>query len=196
MEEKYYNYFKLKLDVLPELRKSKSCLDNPAFDKWWGSIEVTCERMGDKYKKRADRIDFFPSVLTDGDDSIWINKRYQSGLNEAEAFIETLMEELQTWGLDTGIPNSQHASLKESLPHQDKAFNLFVTVSQQQAQQIIQTINLDDYDEGTKRQVNDLFQELNKESKDKGKIASIVKWLADKSVDALIAILLAKANLT
>lgn len=196
MEEKYYNYFKSKLEALPELRKSKSCLDNPVFDKWWGSIKATCERMGDKYKKRADQIDFFPSVLTDGDNSIWINKRYQSGLNEAEAFVETLMEELQTWGLDTSTPNSHHASSKESNLQGDKAFNLFVTVSQQQAQQIIQTINLDDYDEETKRQVNNLFQELNKEFKDKGKIAAIVKWLADKSIDALIAILLARANLT
>lgn len=193
MEERYFNYFQEKLKKLPELRQHGSCLDNPSFDKWWGSIELTCEHMGDRYKQRADRISFFPGVLTDGDDSAWINRSYQSGLNQAEAFLETLMEELQTWGLDGGAPVNSPPS--KGVTH-GKEFNLFVTVSQQQAQQIIQTINLDDYDEQTKQKVNDLFEELRKENKDKNKISSVVKWLADKSVDALIAILLAKANFT
>lgn len=192
MEEKYYNYFATKLEKLPELRRHNSSLDNPAFEKWWGSIIATCERMGSKYKQRADRISFFPNILGSGDDSEWINKRYQSGLNQAEAFIETLMEELQTWGLDSPSIGREKSSDTDN----QKTFNLFLTVSQQQAQQIIQTINLEEYDEETKRQVNELFAELNKKEKDKSKVASIIKWLADKSVDALIAILLAKANLT
>jgi hypothetical protein len=194
MEEKYYNYFESKLEVLPELRKYSSCTNNPAFDKWWGSIEAACEHMGDRYKQRADVISFFPGILLSGDNRASINERYQSGLNQAEAFIETLMEELQTWGLDMGSSGSDRTSASnEDGLRQDKAFNLFLTVSQQQAQQIIQTINLDNYDDETRQQVNVLFEELNKKSKDKNKIASIVKWLADKSVDALIAILLARA---
>jgi len=196
MEEKYYNYLKSKLETLPELRQYRSSIDNPSFDKWWDSIEATCERMGSKYKKRADRINFFPGVLTSGDDSVWINQSYQSGLNQAEAFLETLMEELQTWGLDKENPSDREYSGNGSLRQKNEAFNLFVTVSQQQAQQISQTINLDNYDEKTKQQVDNLFQELNKKTKDKGKIASIVKWLADKSIDALIAVLLAQAKLT
>ena len=44
--------------------------------------------------------------------------------------------------------------------------------------------------------INELFDELKKQEKNKSKISNIVKWLADKSVVALIAILLAQANLT
>src|SRR5690606_23055939 len=138
-----------KLEKLPELRQQKSSLDNPGFEKWWGSITDTCERMGQKYKQRADRINFFPNVLGSGDDDAWINKRYQSGLNQAEAFIETLMEELQTWGLDDQSVNSHTSNSDDS-----RNLNLYLTISQQQAQQIIQTINLDDYDEKTRSRVN------------------------------------------
>ena len=74
--------------------------------------------------------------------------------------------------------------------------HLHLNLSQQQVQQIIQTINLDAYDDETKEKVNELFDELKKQEKNKSKISNIVKWLADKSVDALIAILLAQANLT
>lgn len=191
MEEKYFKYFQEKLKKVPELRAYQSCLDNPEFDKWWGSILATCDRMGPAYKKRADNISFFPGVLTSGDDSAHINKRYQSGLREAEGFIENVMDELQTWGLDTPANSIE----SDTANINDKPFNFFLTVSQQQAQQIIQTINLEDYDDETKRQVNDLFQELNRKEKNKEKIKDIVKWLADKSIDALIAILIAKTNL-
>lgn len=192
MEEKYYNYFKSKLAKLPELRQYSSSLDNPDFEKWWNSILATCERMGEKYKQRAEKIHFFPQILGSTDDDFYIRKRYQSGLNQAGAFIETLMEELQTWGLDD---NSAHTS-SSIRSDQDKSFNLYLTVSQQQAQQIVQTINLDEYDDDTRQKVNDLLAELNKKDKNKSRIANIIKWLADKSVDALIAVLLAKANLT
>jgi len=190
MEEKYYNYFKTKLEKLPDLRKYASSIDNPEFEKWWGSIKATCERMGPSYIKRANRIHFFPMVLAGGDNSAAISSMYQSGLNQAGAFLESLMEELQTWGLDTLLKNNQPSS------NDADKFNLYLTISQQQAQQIIQTINLDDYDEEVRERVQDLFAELKKKDKDKSKIATIVKWLADKSVDALIAILLAKASLT
>lgn len=191
MEEKYIEYFREKLTKLPELREYSTIVDNSGFEKWWNSILATCERMGEKYKRRADRIHFYPQVFVGaGDDSAYINERYQSGLNQAGASLETLIEELQTWGLDDG--NNKSSSRAKP----DPGFNLYLTVSQQQAQQIIQTINLDDYDNDTKEKVTELFAELNKKDKDKPKISNIIKWLADKGVDALIAVLLAKANLT
>ena len=193
MEEKFYNYFKLKLGAISDLMKYQSSINNPAFEKWWGSITATCERMGPRYKQRADRINFFPSVLTSGDDSEWINQTYTSGLNQAEAFIETLMEELQTWGLDDS--NNKKFTEKNKTNVEQSPYNLYVTVNQQQAQQIIQTINLDKYDNETKEKVELLFSELSKLNKNKSKISNIVKWLANKSIDALIAILIAKANL-
>lgn len=194
MEEKYIDYFTKKLKDLPELRKGSSSTDNPAFEKWWGSIKATCERMGETYLKRARKIHFFPMVLGGSRDDYYISDKYQSGLNQAEAFIETLIEELQTWGLNDSTSERSGASNASST--HAPTYHLHVNLSQQQVQQIIQTINLDAYDKDTKEKVTELFNELKKEEKDKSKISSIVKWLADKSVDALIAILLAKANLT
>lgn len=194
MEDRYIDYFTNKLKDLPELRKGSSSVDNPAFEKWWGSIKATCERMGDTYLQRARKIRFFPSVLGGSRDDYYISQSYQAGLRQAEAFIETLIEELQTWGLNDSLNTQSHASGQRS--SQAPTYNLHVNLSQQQVQQIIQTINLDAYDEETKEKVTELFDELKKQEKDKSKISNIVKWLADKSVDALIAILLAQANLT
>lgn len=194
MEDRYIDYFTNKLKDLPELRKGSSSIDNPAFEKWWGSIKATCERMGDTYLQRARRIHFFPSVLGGSRDDYYISKQYQSGLNQAEAFIETLIEELQTWGLNDSI--NVQPSARSAQSTQAPTYHLHVNLSQQQVQQIIQTINLDAYDEETKEKVTQLFDELKKQEKDKPKISSVVKWLADKNIDALIAILLAQANLT
>lgn len=194
MEDRYIDYFTNKLKDLPELRKGDRSTDNPAFEKWWGSIEATCERLGDTYLQRARKIHFFPMVLGGGRDDYYIAQRYQSGLNQAEAFIETLIEELQTWGLNDSTSMSSSTSGVRS--NQSPTYHLHVNLSQHQVQQIIQTINLDAYDDDTKEKVTELFEELKKQEKDKSKISSIVKWLADKSVDALIAILLAQANLT
>jgi hypothetical protein len=193
VEDRYIDYFTNKLKDLPELRKGNSSIDNPAFEKWWGSIKATCERMGETYLQRARKIHFFPSVLGGSRDDYYISQSYQSGLNQAEAFIETLIEELQTWGLNDSANMRPEAANAHS---QAPTYHLHVNLSQQQVQQIIQTINLDAYDENTRAKVNELFDELKKEDKDKSKISNIIKWLADKSVDALIAILLAKANLT
>lgn len=194
MENRYIDYFTGKLRDLPELRKRHSSTDNPAFEKWWGSIQATCERMGDTYLRRSKRIRFFPMILGGSSDDYYINESYQSGLNQAEAFIETLIEELQTWGLNTTSDKESGTTSRQS--PQAPTYHLHLNLSQQQVQQIIQTINLDAYDDETKEKVNELFDELKKQEKNKSKISNIVKWLADKSVDALIAILLAQANLT
>lgn len=150
--------------------------------------------MGETYLQRARRISFFPSVLGGSRDDHYISQKYQSGLNQAEAFIETLIEELQTWGLNDSSSKQQNPA--STTTSHAPTYHLHVNLSQQQVQQIIQTINLDAYDEDTKEKVTELFDELKKKEKDKSKISGIVKWLADKSVDALIAILLAQANLT
>lgn len=185
-------FFNSKLDKLPELRKLATDEDQ-AFTEWWNTITATYERMGDSYKNKADSINFSSSVVIRGEDnSASYAQAYQSGLNDAEAFIKSTIEELETWGFN-GEP--AHATSKKST-ESDNRISLHLTITQQQVQQITQSINLAQYDEATQGKVEELLNELKKENKDKPKIISIVRWLADKGSDALIAILLAATNLT
>ena len=63
-------------------------------------------------------------------------------------------------------------------------------ISQSQAQQIENSINIDELPEEVKSKVEELLSELKKEkSKDKLKIAEIIKWLADRAIDVLIVIM-------
>lgn len=190
--DKLIQFFTTKLEKIPELKNLNN--KDSTFTTWWNTITSTCERMGESYKKRADRIRFYPSVITmGGDNSAAYARSYQSGLNDAEAFIKSVIEELETWGYG-GEGDKDNEAAKQSAPDSKVVLNL--TISQQQAQQITQTINLSQYDPEVQQKVQELLDELKKESKDKPKIISVVKWLADKGVDALIAILLAATHLT
>lgn len=188
--EKLIQFFKTKLEQLPDLRKLSDYRD-PTFTTWWNTVKSTCERMGDSYKQRAERIRFAPGMTIGGqDNSARYARSYQSGLNDAEALIKALVEELETWGYESG-----KAGEGSKISAHDKVV-LNLTISQQQVQQITQTINLSQYDVEVQAKVQELLEELKKETKDKQKIVNIVKWLADKGTDALIAVLLAAAHLT
>lgn len=66
--------------------------------------------------------------------------------------------------------------------------NFYIT--QSQAQRIENTINIEEQPTEVKERVEELLSELKKEkTKDKSKISEIIKWLADRSIDVLIAIL-------
>lgn len=162
---------------------------------WWNSIKAALQRMGKIYADRANEVNFWPNVVVwgGGDNSGVNHAAYLGGLNQAQSFLEVLVEELKEWGFEGGesASKSNHASAahKEAV-----VFNL--TISQQQVQQITQTINIAQYDEDVQNCVYQLLDELKKKDKDKTKIIGLVKWLADKGADALIAILLASTHLT
>ena len=63
-----------------------------------------------------------------------------------------------------------------------------INLSQTQSQSISNAIRLSEYDKETQKKLRELAQEVRK-SNNSGKIAPIVWWLTDKSVDALIALL-------
>lgn len=191
--EKLIQFFTKKLEKIPELQNLNR-YDEPEFATWWNTITSTCERMGQSYKQRADRIRFFPGVVIGGgDNSAAFARAYHSGLNNAEALIKSIIEELEMWGYESDDTHNSQSD-KETKPDNKVILNL--TISQQQAQQITQTINLSQYDEDVQLKVQELLEELKKETKNKSKIIEVVKWLADKGVDALIALLLAATKLT
>jgi hypothetical protein len=190
--EKLIQFFTVKLEKITELRSLNN--KDSTFTTWWNTITSTCERMGESYKKRANRVRFYPIVVTmGGDNNVAYARSYQSGLDSAEALIKSIIEELETWGYE-GEQNEGNKSAKQSR-HEDRVI-LNLTISQQQAQQITQSINLSQYAPEVQQKVQELLDELKKESKDKPKIINIAKWLADKGADALIAILLAATHLT
>lgn len=67
--------------------------------------------------------------------------------------------------------------------------NFYIT--QSQAQQIENSINIEGQSAEVKEKVEELLNELKREkTKNKTKIGEIVKWLADRAIDVLIAILI------
>lgn len=192
--DKLIQFFKTKLEKIPELKEINN-YDDPTFTAWWRTIQGTCERMGSSYAKKTQSVHFFPGVIVGGgDNSVAFSRAYQSGLVSAEALLNSLIEELETWGFN-GVPASGDGNAKKASPSDSKVI-LNLTVSQQQIQEITQTINLSQYDQDVQAKVEELLAELKKPAKDKKKIVNTVKWLADKGADALIAILLASTHLT
>lgn len=189
--EKLIKFFTTKLEMIPELRELNNYRASE-FETWWNTIRSTCERMGSTYAERASRIRFSPGMLIGGaDNSAAYSRAYRRGLDSAEAFMNSVIEELEMWGFanEDGESSQTQASNSEGVV-------LNLTISQHQAQQITQTINLSQYDEDVQSKVQELLEELKKQTKDSPKIINIVKWLADKGSDALISILLAATNLT
>lgn len=136
--EKLIQFFTAKLEKITELRSLNN--KDSTFTTWWNTITSTCERMGEPYKKRANRVRFYPSVVTmGGDNSAAYARSYQSGLDSAEALIKSIIEELETWGYE-GEQNDGNKPAKQP-PHDGRVI-LNLTISQQQAQQITQSINL------------------------------------------------------
>jgi hypothetical protein len=187
---KLINIFENKLKKVSELRGLGDA-SNPEFVTWWNTVTSTCERMGKSYKQKTDSITFTPSFISwDGDESAEFARAYERGLDQAVALIKSIIEVLETWGYEAET-KSTHGVVKSS----EGKITLNLAISQQQVQQISQTINLAQYDADVQEKVEELLGELKKENKDKARIVSIVKWLADKGVDALIAILLASARI-
>lgn len=130
--EKLIQFFTTKLEKISELRNLND-YDNPTFTAWWNTATSTCERMGESYKRRTDHIHFFPSVIVGGGNDALYSRAYQSGLNDAEAFIKSVIEELETWGYGEDGSKNNGASKQ---PAADSKVVLNLTISQQQAQDV------------------------------------------------------------
>jgi hypothetical protein len=161
--------------------------DDKEFKAWYESLKALAERMGESYVYRVNGWTFWPMVVSfgDDDDSAEHREAYLNGLNEADASIESMIEELELWG----EPHSKKTG-KQAQSGKDVTLNL--TISQQQAQHLTSEINLEQFDSAVQKKVSDLLEELQKKNKNKEHVKELVKWLADRSIDALIALLAAQ----
>lgn len=160
-------------------------LDNAGFQKWRAAILATCKRMGGDYASRFDEISYMPAVWTiDGDNSELFAYAYDKGLLSAKALLEAFVEELETWGYD-GDSKAEKSKVAKS---QQPAVNVNVSQNQTQSQSISTSINLSAYNEETQEKLKELAEEIRKPN-NRSKVTPIIKWLADKSADALITLL-------
>lgn len=144
-----------------------------------------CRRMSGDYALRFDEISYTPAIFFgDDDDNELFARSYSSGLLNAKALLEAFVEELETWGYD-GDSKAEKSKVAKS---QQAAVNVNVSQNQTQSQSISTLINLSAYNEETQEKLKDLAEEIHKPN-NRSRVAPIVKWLADKSVDALIALL-------
>lgn len=160
-------------------------LDNAEFQKWHATTLATCKRMGGDYALRFNEINYSPAIFfgDDDDDELFAHS-YSSGLLNAKALLEAFVEELETWGYDSDSKVEKSKVAKSQQP----AINVNVSQNQTQSQSISSPINLSVYNEETQEKLKELAKEIHKPN-NRSKVTPIVKWLADKSVDALIALL-------
>lgn len=168
------------------------------FSRWRESLKNFIYKVfGDKSKEYKDfnRIQFVilrmrlagtvPVSTTEDQET------YSRGLNKAEIFIETLVENIKMFGIDN-IDNTEDVPKQTTKPNRQVESSLIqnIYLTQNQVQNISQTIDFDNLDSDIKIKVEELFNELKKQDgKDKNKIGLIIKWLADRAIDVLIAII-------
>ena len=116
------------------------------------------------------------------------------GSSDQQMFYDTYRPKIQK-GLDF-LKSLQTMSIAKKLsiePMQEPSRggltqNFFLT--QSQIQEVHNEIDFSSYDPEVQSNVEVLLEELKKkEGQDKSKIASTVKWLADRSIDVLIALI-------
>ena len=138
--------------------------------------------MGAHYLKEFDDISFTPTIYVSGSGDGPFVRACNSGLDSAEAYIKATISDLELFG-----ECKEEISLANQ--EQSKSQQNIVNISMAQQQNISQSIELSKCDEETRRKINELYTELESNNRNKEKIKDIIKWLADKSVDILIAIL-------
>jgi len=176
--------FKMKLEEIPSLRGLNS--DAPAFMKWERSAKSTIRTVYGEAS--AEYTDFnqthfisYNMYSTEAEDA----KAYEHGLDAATAQIEAHIENLSLFGLPSHSKGKGTSTPSRSV---QGGLTQHIHLSQTQVQQLRNEVDLSGYDSETQAQANELLSELSKgKTQDKTKIAAIVKWLADKSVDILIA---------
>lgn len=175
---------KEKLDMIPKMRELVN--DAPDFKKWHATVNNILVRLSKRHQLEFAQIHFTSMVsFGDSDDRIWDHRAFIRGLDDTEAILESVIEDLRLWdGIDENRSEQSKASKS------DTTINL--TISQQQSQQVINDIDLSQYDTEVQANVRELLDELKKKQKDRKRIQKILLWLSDKGVDALIAVLLSR----
>lgn len=181
--EKLIDFFRGKISEVDDLKTSS--FNDEKFKKWHATTLATCKRMGGDYALRFDDISYTPAIFFgDDDDNDLFAHSYSNGLLDAKALLEAFVEELEIWGYDG---DSVVGKLKVA-KSQQPAVNVNVSQNQTQSQSISNPINLSMYNKETQEKLKELAEEIHK-SNNRSKVIPIVKWLADKSVDALISLL-------
>ncbi len=105
---------------------------------------------------------------------------YRPRIEQAIEFLESLQL--------TNIPAQVQEATAELSRDSGLTQNFYLT--QSQVQEVNTEIDFSSYDSEVQKNIALLLNELKKKSgQDKSKVANIVKWLADKSIDVLIALI-------
>ena len=86
-----------KLKEITGLREKS--VENKEFKKWLLSTKNVLLRVGERYYKDFCEISFSPSVFSIGDSKELFFESLNSGLDEAEAYIESTIEDLKLWSI-------------------------------------------------------------------------------------------------
>lgn len=185
--EKLINFFRGKISEIDDLKNLS--LNDAKFKKWHATILATCRRMDGDYASRFDEISYIPAAWTlDGDNSELFMYSYNDGLLNAKALLEAFVEELEIWGYSNGSEDIVATEKSSSTNTQQPVVNFNISQNQTQSQSVSNPINLSMYNEEVQEKLKELAKEIRKPN-NSGKIAPIVRWLADKSIDALITLL-------
>lgn len=178
---------------ISKLRNSK--YGSREFESWRSSLDMLlCEICGEQSKEYRDftGIHFFSMMIgSDMDyDGPEEHKAYLDGLNKMEIFLGKILEKIELFGVFS-MKSKAPSPGKELFGPEYIVQNFYL--NQHQIQNINQRLNIEALDPEVREKVEILLEELKKkQEKNKVKIGAIIKWLADKSIDILIALLIPK----
>ena len=174
-------------EQLKKVEKMRSLTDKDKdFIVWKREIVDTYKHMGESYAEHIERIClsgakvFLPKNNPDYDRYVY--EQHQQEITMIDTELQTTIKSLERWGYQQ----------THTRPDDSKDNRVTINNINQQTQNNLQTINLSQYDQQTQNKIQELYNELGKEKQNKETIRGILKWLADKGIDALIAILSSK----
>ncbi len=169
---------------LSEIEKLR-CLnvDSQDFKRWHYATQLALKQADANSANSFKIIRFTPHVTIESLELESAKECYLDGLNQAEALLNAFIDTF--YGTD--IVNKDNISHDNNQSNQPLV-NIVNNVSQKQSQSISNPINLSTYNKETQEKLKELAEEIRKPN-NHGKVLPIVKWLADKSIDALIALL-------
>jgi hypothetical protein len=183
MNDRLVEILNLHLAKIQELQSAT--FNSEEFAMWHVAVKLTLSQCNIEWKNDFLGIEFYPPYIIE-DSPAYTDSIYRNGLVRAQALLAGCITLVPVLDLSS---HSQHVSSADNRAV-TVTVNLNQTISQTQSQKIFNEIELEQYDPEVQDKVKELFNELEKEEKDKPKIKSALSWLADKGADALMAIIL------
>jgi hypothetical protein len=176
-------------DQMPDLEGLGT--SDPAFKTWSSKFESLIERLYDTrlitelQRDNARDIRFFPMVLGDGDNTEVYARSFKSGLEDARAFLGTVLSDYEDFG-SSALPSSPREKPSEASA---APINLHVSLNATQQQNLYSQIDIEEFGSDVKEKLDAILEESAKRKPDQGRLSILLDELVKISPQLFLKLL-------